>query len=154
MSSARPRWPRPKTGLFRGSGFFCESANMQVAPLSPKRRARNAGTSEPDIFSQSYGSVRKAGGHPDASYEHRQVFRARASLLFRRRVKRIQSVAAHQLLEELIHYLSVIEKVQSKHAAGDRKRYSALLFLAPKPPNEFLYPSSVLIIESRHGLRW
>ena len=84
---------------------------MQVAPVGPKRRAGNAGTSEPDIFSQSYGSVRKAGGHTDASYKRRQLFRARASLLLRRRIKRIQSVAAHQLLEELMHYLGVIEKV-------------------------------------------
>ena len=125
---------------------------MQIAPLGPKRRARNAGTSEADIFSQSYGSVRKAGGRPDASNEHRQLFRARASLLFLRRVKRIQSVAAHQLLEELMHYLGVIEKVQSKHAARNRKRYPALLFLAAKRSNEFFYPSSVMIKESRHGL--
>ena len=72
---------------------------MQVAPVGPKRRAGNAGTSEPDIFSQSYSSVRKAGGHTDASYECRQLFRARAFLLLRRRIKRIPD-GTHWVIHE------------------------------------------------------
>jgi hypothetical protein len=49
-------------------------------------------------------------------------------------------------MKKLVHYLSVIEKIQAKNAAGDREGHPALLFLAAKRPNVFLtWPASVML---------